>query len=110
MKPKGKLIILVPAYKFLFNSFDKNLDHKRRYTKRTLTKILTDNNLKIKKTFYFNVFGILGWYVFGNILKKDIIPDGKMSFYNKLIPFFKLLDFITFKKVGLSVVSVATKN
>lgn len=107
LKPNGKLIILVPAYMFLFNNFDKNLDHKRRYTKSTLNKIIENNSLKVRTNFYFNAFGIIGWFIFGNILKKDLIPEGKMSFYNKLIPFFKILDFISFRKIGLSVVVVA---
>ena len=34
LKPNGHLIILVPAYNFLFNTFDKKIGHYRRYDKK----------------------------------------------------------------------------
>ena len=33
LKPGGNIVILVPAFPGLYNGFDKQLDHQRRYTK-----------------------------------------------------------------------------
>ena len=109
LKENGRLVILVPAYNFLYNSFDKELMHYRRYTKATLSKIMAKENTKVENTFYFNLFGIFGWLVVGSILQKKIIPSENMRLFNLLVPVFKLLDTLCFNKLGLSVICVAAK-
>ncbi|MGG7036924.1 MAG: class I SAM-dependent methyltransferase [Flavobacterium sp.] len=110
LKNNGDLIILVPAYQALFNNFDVELEHFRRYTQKTLKPVILKNDLKIIKTFSFNLIGILGWYFSGNILKKKTIPEGQMGLFNLLVPIFKLADKVTFNKIGLSVICVSTKE
>ena len=110
LKTGGKLTILVPAYQFLFCDFDVELEHYRRYTQKSLIRIIKANDLYIHKTFYFNFIGILGWFFTGKILKKKTIPEGQMGLFNKLVSVFKLADFVTFRKIGLSVICVSEKK
>ncbi len=109
LKPNGKLIILVPAFNTLYNSFDKALEHYRRYTKKTLNKNFISSNLEIQKSSYFNAAGIAGWILSGAILKKTTIPAGQMKLYNRLVPIFKVVDKILFNSIGLSVITVGKK-
>jgi 2-polyprenyl-3-methyl-5-hydroxy-6-metoxy-1,4-benzoquinol methylase len=109
LKKKGTLIILVPAYQWLYCNFDTELEHFRRYTAKSLNKIMVKNQFQIKKTVYFNVIGILGWFLSGKILKKKTIPEGQMGLFNLLVPVFKLVDAFTLRKIGLSVICVAVK-
>ena len=109
LKPQGITYILVPAYNFLYNNFDRALYHFRRYNKKSLAAIFPTNTHKIK-TWYFNFAGIFGWYIVGNLLKKKIIPESNMKLYNTLTPIFKAVDFLIFRKMGLSVVLVSKKT
>lgn len=109
LKPGGRLIILVPAFNSLYNSFDKHLMHFRRYTKSTLSELFMANELKVLHSYYFNAAGIPGWYVSGRLQKHDTIPGGQMRLFNSLVPVFRLIDLITFRKIGLSVVCVGEK-
>ncbi len=109
LKPNGKLIILVPAFMSLYNRFDEELFHYRRYTKKTLRQ-LKNSDLKIVHSQYFNVIGIFGWFVSGRILKKKIIPKGQMDLFNRLTPIFKLVDKICLNRFGLSVMMVYQKT
>ena len=109
LKPDGFMFILVPAYGFLFNSFDKSLQHYRRYQSGSLKKILP-KKMRQLDSWYFNFAGIFGWYLVGTILKKEVIPDSNMKLYNFLTPILKLVDKITLNKVGLSVISVSQKD
>jgi len=109
LKTNGIIYILVPAYQSLYNNFDKSLLHFRRYTKKSLKKIF-QSNLKFIKSWYFNFAGIFGWYLVGNILKKEIIPESNMKLYNFLTPIFKIIDIITLRSIGLSVVVVFKKT
>ena len=109
LKPGGHLVILVPAYQSLFNTFDKALMHYRRYTKESLKQVMAQNELDILHQQYFNLIGTIGWWINGNLLKKKIIPGGQMKLYNSLVPLFKIIDKITCNSVGLSVITIGRK-
>jgi len=109
LKPGGHCIILVPAYQRLYNKFDHELEHYRRYSEKSLNKLFHNNQFKIIHNQYFNFAGIAGWFVSGKLQGNKSIPKGQMSFYNKLVPLFKLADKVLFNKVGLSVITVGRK-
>ncbi len=46
LKKGGQLIILVPAYQSLYNRFDTELEHYRRYNKTTLNSLVTNAQFK----------------------------------------------------------------
>lgn len=56
LKPGGKLLLTVPAYKFLWSYFDVHSHHKRRYSKGELVTKLERNGFIIKKTSFFMFF------------------------------------------------------
>ncbi|WP_415060765.1 class I SAM-dependent methyltransferase [Flavobacterium sp.] len=109
LKKGGNLIILVPAYQFLFNNFDKELEHFRRYTRKKIETVIAENHLEIVNSFYFNFIGIIGWFVSGSILKKKTIPENQMGLFNLLVPVFRWADKIILNKIGLSVICVSKK-
>ena len=109
LKNGGQLTVLVPAHQCLYNKFDVNLEHYRRYNKKTILKLMSKHGSLIK-VFYFNSIGILGWFVSGKLLKNNSIQKGEMKLYNYLVPFIKIFDRFTFNRIGLSVVCVIKKN
>jgi SAM-dependent methyltransferase len=110
LAPGGHLIILVPAYQLLYNGFDKELEHFRRYTRTSLKNLFLAQQFKIIKSWYFNLAGILGWFVSGTILRKKTLPAGQLSFYNKLVPIFRIADRLVMNQLGLSVITVGKKK
>ncbi len=110
LKQGGNLIILVPAYQSLYNQFDKELFHFKRYQKREMIKLFERNSLTVKKSFYFNALGIAGWFVSGKLAKKKTIPSNQMSFYNRIVFLAKLIDKIMFNAIGLSAVVIGKKD
>lgn len=108
LKQDGRIIILVPAYEILYNRFDKELGHHRRYDKRMLNNLLS-KHFEILYSQYFNMAGIVGWYLSGSVMKKKVIPKKQMKLYDSLIPLFKIIDKIIFNSAGLSVISVGKK-
>lgn len=110
LRKKGNLIILVPAYQWLYNRFDTELEHFRRYTRKTLEKIFVSAGMHIHKTTYFNSVGIAGWWFSGRVLKKKTIPEGQMKLYNTLVPVFRLADKLVLNLFGLSVICFGSKE
>ncbi len=110
LKSGGRMVILVPAYQALYNGFDEELFHFRRYTRSSMSRVFEAAQVPVLKRFHFNFMGIFGWFVSGNLLKKRTIPSGQMGLYNKLVPIFRLIDKIVLQQVGLSVVVVGENN
>lgn len=109
LAPNGQLVLLVPAYQFLYNSLDKNLDHYKRYNKTNLSQLINNEGLQVVEIKYFNFIGIFGWWFTGSLLKKKQIPNYQLKIFNKLIPIFRFIDMLVFNKAGLSVIVICKK-
>lgn len=109
LKKGGNLIILVPAYQSLYNRFDTELEHYKRYTIKNLSALFSKNELEILHRQYFNFFAIFGWWFTGSILKKKTIPEGQMKLFDAFVPIFKVVDKLLFNKIGISAIVVGKK-
>lgn len=108
LRPGGTLILLAPSYNALYCEFDKQLGHYRRYTKKTMAGIFPVQEFNVIHQEYFNLAGVAGWLIFGKLLKRRQIGS-EMNLYEKLVPFFRLIDKISFRRIGLSTITVAEK-
>ena len=104
LRPGGHLILLAPAYSWLYSSFDRQLGHFRRYSLKALSNMLTKNKFSILSGSYFNFTGIGGWLLFGKILNQKMLSRSEMSVFNKIVPIAKAFDKLLGKKIGLSVI------
>jgi len=75
----GSIILIVPAFNFLYGGIDKAVGHKRRYTKKSLLKITNLLDMKIQTLNFMNFFGIFGWFFNNKILnrKAESLPQIK---------------------------------
>lgn len=109
LTPGGRLILLLPAYQALFNRWDLQLGHYRRYTERSV-RVLLSGELEVIKTWHFNLAGIFGWFLFGSVFRRGLIAKGQIKAYEALIPLFRFADWITFRRIGLSVIGIGRKK
>jgi len=106
----GRLIILVPALKVLYNVLDKGLGHFRRYSKEELIQKITGNGFRVCALRYFNLFGILGWFVNGTLLRRRLLPAGQIGIFNKMVPLFMRMERVVPTLVGQSLIAVGEKT
>jgi SAM-dependent methyltransferase len=109
LKKDGHLILLAPAYSWLYSSFDRQLGHFRRYSLQSLRNLMKKNNFNILSGSYFNFAGIAGWLVYGKILNQKMLSSGEMAVFNKIVPLAKIIDRIFMKKSGLSIIITGIK-
>ena len=62
---RGKIILFVPAFQKLYCQMDRNVNHYRRYDKGVLKKIAEQCDLKVEYNTYFNMLGIIPYYLKG---------------------------------------------
>lgn len=109
LRHNANLIVLVPAYQWLYNRLDTNLGHFKRYSRAGLRDVVK-KNFEIVRVFNFNIGAVPGWFFSGRILRKETIPSGQVSLVNKIVPVLKMADKIVGNKVGLSVIAVGRNN
>lgn len=119
LTPKGKILITVPAFGFLWGQQDIVSMHKRRYTKRMLIKLVKENNFKIKRITYWNsfLFPIMSSIRILRKNKKNPQTDFKdyPKFINKiLLRILRLENFIISKNInlpiGVSLIAILEKE
>lgn len=114
----GRVIILVPAHKFMYGERDSKLGHVRRYSKNELVSKLEESSFRIIRIQYWNAVGVLPYIVYEKILGREI--DSRIRFKSSSGMIMKVARFILdkwFKFVennfnfgfGLSLIVVAEK-
>lgn len=109
VKPGGKLVILVPAYPWLFNSMDKAVGHFRRYRKDELESRLAAAGWELQRMFRFNAAGVPGWYVAG-LMRRTHPGRGLSGLYDGLVPVFAMIEKHAIRGLwGLSLVAICRR-
>ena len=106
---KGHILIFVPALSFLYSNLDKKLGHYRRYSKKELIEVVTSVGFSIKKVKYFDMVGIIPWYI-AFVLLNRTIKESNVSMYDKLaVPIMKKVDRVITPMIGKNLVLVGQK-
>jgi SAM-dependent methyltransferase len=110
LKPGGHLIILVPAYNFLFNEFDKAIGHFRRYNKKML-KASVPKSLQQKKLFYLDSMGFFASLVNKLFLHQAYPSEKQIKFWDTtIVTMSKFTDVLTFNSMGKSLIGIWKKE
>lgn len=107
--PGGHLLLLVPAHPVLFGATDRLVEHERRYRRRGVRELLSAKGFDVVDARYVNPLGALGWLVSSRILKRELIPQGSLQIYDRLVPLLRPLDRLPLP-FGLSVWAVARRR
>jgi SAM-dependent methyltransferase len=104
----GRLLIFVPANRWLMGTMDHQLRHCRRYTLDELTAKCRSAGFRIQLAEYFDVIGIVPWWLKYCLLKSDRMEPQAVELYDRLIvPISKALERVVTPPIGKSVILVA---
>lgn len=120
LKPRGYLLITVPAFQWLWSRWDEVLYHKRRYTSQDLKEKLENHGFKIKRISYVYSFLVIPVILIrtlkSHINKKEYSSDFEItspllnSWLLKLSRVERQLMFLFPIPFGTSVVCLAQKH
>ena len=106
----GKLFIFVPALRGLYSRFDKKLGHFRRYTKSELEEKCRRAGFGITRSSYFDLAGIVPWWVKYKLLKSTVMEPQAIALYDKyVVPGVKALESLVKPPLGKNVILIAEK-
>ncbi len=70
--PHGEFVIVVPSHPYLFGERDRGMHHFRRYTKESLSSVLTENGFQIIKMRHWNALGFFPYLVSEKLLHRPL--------------------------------------
>jgi 2-polyprenyl-3-methyl-5-hydroxy-6-metoxy-1,4-benzoquinol methylase len=109
LEPGGHLLILVPAFNFLYSPFDKAIGHFRRYD-RVILKDELPPELERITTRYLDSLGML--MSLGNkfFLKQSEPKLTQILFWDRnVVPLSRVADKVVFHSFGRSLLSISRK-
>ena len=110
LKANGVIIVLAPAFPWLYTPFDAAIGHFRRYTRKSL-RAVAPQGLQEEKCIYLDAFGILASA--GNLLflQASNASPGQMRFWdNYLVPISRFMDRALAYSLGKSVLGIWRKT
>jgi SAM-dependent methyltransferase len=110
LKHKGHILIFVPALSGLYSQFDKTIGHIRRYSKQDLSILVQKSGFSIIKNKYFDIIGIIPWYI-AFVLMKKILTSGNVSLYDRfIVPVTRKFENIITPPIGKNLLLVGKKS
>ena len=106
----GHLILLSPAYNFLFSPFDQAIGHYRRYTSATL-KATIPEQFQQEKLQYLDSVGFFASLANKLMLKQTYPSERQIKTWDRLmVPLSKWTDKLFFHSFGKSILGIWRKE
>ena len=104
----GHALIFVPALMALYGEFDRKIGHFRRYSKIELEEKCRSAGFEIVHSKYFDLAGVIPWFVKYRLLRSDSLGSAAVKIYDKLVvpiakPFERLIRIPVGKNVLMAV-------
>ncbi|MEQ1676362.1 MAG: class I SAM-dependent methyltransferase [Chitinophagaceae bacterium] len=110
LNPGGHIIVLSPAFQFLYNPFDKAIGHYRRYSRKKLTEITPAGLLMISNR-YYDTIGYFAALMNKLLLRQKYPTIKQVLFWDRwMVPVSKFLDKLFFHRFGKSIIAVWQKT
>ena len=112
LNPDGCICIFVPAMQMLYGAIDKQVGHYRRYSKRYLIDLFENKlDMKILRIKYFDIVGVIPWYILSCVLKLTGQNSTTVKIYDKLVvPVMSKLEKCLKLPLGKNIYIVASKK
>lgn len=110
LRPGGHAFIFVPALRWLYSRLDRQVGHYRRYHKVPLAELVTRSGLSLVSLRYFDVLGVLPWYVNFTLLGNEIGGGSVTSYDRFVVPVARRLERVVRPPLGKNLILVARKD
>ncbi len=110
LKPGGRLLLFVPALQFLFSELDRQHGHFRRYHLSPLEYKLQTHGFKIRKKRYFDLAGVLPWWLINTLGKKTDFNPAMAGVYDRyFVPVTKYIERWIAPPLGKNIIIIAER-
>lgn len=109
LKPGGHIVVLAPAFNFLFSEFDRSVGHYRRYTRQDALR-LTVPPLSLSSCFFLDSVGFFAALSNRFFLKKEAPSARDIHLWDRaMVPISRLSDSVLGAWFGKTIIMVWRK-
>lgn len=109
--PGGTISLFVPALLQLYGTLDDAFAHYRRYTKSSLPYKLQKVGFQIVSLRYFNLPGVITWFLLGKVLRRRTLRPTDIRLYDRVVvPWISRLERYWEPPIGQSLIAIARKR
>ena len=106
LRPSGNLIVLSPAWPFLFSPFDTAIGHFRRYTRQSL-RAITPSGMIEKRMAYLDSAGLLASAANRWLLRSEMPGEQQILTWDRiLVPVSRVMDVGFGWNIGKSILGI----
>ncbi len=106
----GRVFLCVPAFPWLYGSFDRQVGHQRRYTRAELAAKCARAGFRVVRSVYFDAAGVLPWWLKYRVLRSEKMEPAAVKFYDDFcVPVVRRVEAIVPPPLGKNVLLVAEK-
>lgn len=110
LRPGGRLLVFVPALQGLMSKLDRLFGHFRRYHRDDLVNKVASAGGKAQLCRYFDLFGILPWFVLNKLMGATSFNPSLVAVHDKLVvPLSRAVEGVIAPPVGKNLILVAEK-
>jgi SAM-dependent methyltransferase len=109
LRPGGHLLIFVPALRWLYSDFDRSIGHFRRYRRRELSELVEQAGFEIAKLRYFDIAGVLPWYVTFVLMHRTLTGGGVATYDRWVVPIMRRIERWIRPPIGKNLLLVARR-
>lgn len=103
------LFLRVPALQFIYGTNDRAIGHYRRYSAKSLMKLLESCSFQVDLIRYQNFIAIPLWYIIGNVFKRALaVSNAEGSIFNHMVPAIRFMETVIHPPIGLSLYCICT--
>ena len=106
VRPGGRVVNLVPAYRYLYGDADRVIGHYRRYEPDELRAKMEAAGIIVEKILTFNQAGVFSWILVNKILRRQNATNDQYALFDRMIPLFRIWERFVPIPVGLSLIGV----
>jgi SAM-dependent methyltransferase len=106
LRPDGRVVVLAPAYQWLYTPFDRAIGHFRRYTLADL-RTLTPPQLLEERGIYLDSCGLFASVSNRLLLKSEMPTARQIAIWDAaMVPVSRIMDSALFYRIGKSILAI----
>ena len=110
LRPRGALLLFVPALPFLYGAMDARVGHFRRYTREGLADVIRRAGFGIELLKFFDVLGVFPWLIAGRVLRQSKHHEGAAQIYDRFaVPVGRRIESRVAPPFGKNLIAIARR-
>jgi SAM-dependent methyltransferase len=106
----GRIVLLVPAFPALYGPIDRNSQHFRRYTRRSIRALASRTGLNIRRMGFMNAVGFFGCWANARVFRREKQSATQIEFFDRwIVPAISRLEALLPVPFGQSLIVVLTR-